>query len=86
MADYLIERRGLGGVEARFRSFSSSRDRHKNFALAFGTTLAEFEKDMLSTWWRLPPQGRRVTNGRLLELRGRHIAQGAFRSRPLSYG
>src|SRR6478672_7399946 len=38
MADYLIERRGLGGVEARFRSFSSSRDRNKNFALAFGTT------------------------------------------------
>jgi hypothetical protein len=38
MADYLIERRGLVGVEAYFRSFSRSRDRHKNFPLAFGTT------------------------------------------------
>jgi hypothetical protein len=36
MADYLIERRGLVGVEAYFRSFS--RSRHKNFPLAFGTT------------------------------------------------
>jgi len=57
MADYLIERRGLGGVEARFRSFSSSRDRNKNFALAFGTTLAEFEKDMLSHVVAAPAAG-----------------------------
>ena len=57
MADYLIERRGLVGVEAYFRSFSSSRDRNKNFALAFGTTLAEFEKDMLSHVVAAPAAG-----------------------------
>ena len=48
MADYLIERRGLSCVKAYFESFSDSRDRQRNFAIAFGTTLAEFEADVLA--------------------------------------
>ena len=48
MADYLIERRGLASVKAYFGSFSSSLDRQRNFALAFGMTRAEFEREVLA--------------------------------------
>ena len=48
MADTLIARRGLASVTAYFRSFSVSGDRQRNFALAFGTTIAEFERDVLA--------------------------------------
>jgi hypothetical protein len=57
MADYLIERRGLASVKAYFRSFSSSQDRQRNFALAFGTTLAEFEADVLAHRLAIPAAG-----------------------------
>jgi hypothetical protein len=48
MADYLVERRGFERLKRYFGSFSRSRDRHRNFEVAFGTTLAAFEGDMLT--------------------------------------
>jgi hypothetical protein len=48
MGDCLVERRrGLANVTAYFQAFSNSSDRQRNFAQAFGTTLAEFERDVL---------------------------------------
>jgi hypothetical protein len=57
MADYLIKRRGLARMKGYFRSFSTSRDRQRNFALAFGTTLAEFETDVLAHLLATPAAG-----------------------------
>ena len=48
MADYLVERRGFERMKSYFGSFSRSRDRHRNFEVAFGTTLAAFEGDVLT--------------------------------------
>ena len=48
MADYLVERRGFERMKRYFGSFSRSWDRHRNFEVAFGTTLAGFEGDVLS--------------------------------------
>ncbi len=57
MADALIGPRGLASATAYFRSFSSSRDREKNFALAFGITLAEFETAVLAYLLAAPAAG-----------------------------
>jgi hypothetical protein len=57
MADALIARRGLASATAYFRSFSGSRDRQKNFALAFGITLAEFETAVLAHLLAAPAAG-----------------------------
>ena len=57
MADYLIARRGLTCTKAYFRSFSSSHDRQRNFALAFGATLAEFETEVLAYLEAAPAAG-----------------------------
>ena len=48
MADYLVERRGFDELKRYFGSFARSRDRHRNFEVAFGTTLAAFEVDVLA--------------------------------------
>ena len=47
MADYLIGRHGLGRVKGYFEAFRRSPDRGDNFRLAFGGTLAEFEREVL---------------------------------------
>ena len=47
MADYLIERRGFDRMKRYFGSFAQSRDRQRNFTSAFGTSLAEFEVDVV---------------------------------------
>ena len=57
MADALIGHRGLASVTAYFRSFSVSRDRQRNFALAFGSTLTEFETAVLAHLLAAPAAG-----------------------------
>ncbi len=47
MADYLIGRAGLPRVKGYFQAFRRSPDRGDNFRLAFGGTLAEFEREVL---------------------------------------
>ena len=47
MADYLIERRGFDRMKRYFGSFARSKDRQRNFRSAFGSSLAEFELDVL---------------------------------------
>jgi hypothetical protein len=47
MADYLIGRQGLSRVKGYFEAFRRSPDRGDNFRLAFGGTLAEFEREVL---------------------------------------
>jgi len=48
MADYLVERNGLDRLKRYFGSFARSRDRQRNFQIAFGSTLAAFELDVLA--------------------------------------
>ena len=48
MADYLIQRDGFERVLDYFRAFASSQDRRANFARAFGQTLDEFEREILT--------------------------------------
>ncbi|MET0852462.1 MAG: hypothetical protein ABW020_15095 [Candidatus Rokuibacteriota bacterium] len=47
MTDYLIGRQGLARVKGYFGAFRGSSDRADNFRLAFGGTLAEFEREVL---------------------------------------
>jgi hypothetical protein len=46
-ADYLIEHHGIDRLRSYFGSFKRSVDRRGNFETAFGTTLGEFEADVL---------------------------------------
>ena len=48
MADYLVGRNGFDRLKVYFGSFARSRDRHRNFQVAFGSTLAAFELDVLA--------------------------------------
>jgi hypothetical protein len=48
MADYLIERDGLGRVVEYFSAFSKSQNRHLNFERAFGQSIDQFEREILS--------------------------------------
>ena len=48
MADYLVERNGFDRMKRYFGSFARSRDRQRNFRVAFGTTVAAFELDVLA--------------------------------------
>jgi hypothetical protein len=48
MADYLIERDGLGRVVAYFRSFADSQDRGRNFQAAFRQSVEQFEEEIIS--------------------------------------
>ncbi len=47
MADYLIERRGFDRMKRYFGSFLRSKDRQRNFHSAFGSSLDQFELDVL---------------------------------------
>ena len=47
MADYLIERDGLGSVIDYFRVFSKSQNRHANFERVFGQSIDQFEQEIL---------------------------------------
>ncbi|HEY7650766.1 MAG TPA: hypothetical protein VID04_17350 [Methylomirabilota bacterium] len=48
MADYLIQRDGLPRMVEYFRSFSTSLDRHQNFARTYGQSLEDFEQEILA--------------------------------------
>src|SRR5215470_9893839 len=48
MADYLIDRDGLGGVIDYFRAFSKSQNRHVNFERAFKQSIDQFEQEILT--------------------------------------
>ena len=48
MADYLIERDGLGRVVDYFRAFAKSQNRHVNFERAFKQSIEQFEGEILS--------------------------------------
>ena len=48
MADYLIERDGLGRVVEYFSAFAKSQNRHLNFERAFGQSIDQFEREILS--------------------------------------
>lgn len=48
MADYLIARHGFARLVDYFASFGTRRDRVDNFRRAFGQTLDEFEREILS--------------------------------------
>jgi hypothetical protein len=47
MADYLIERDGLGRVVDYFRAFAKSQNRHANFERAFKQSIDQFEQEIL---------------------------------------
>lgn len=47
MSDYLITKNGLPRVADYFRHFRGSRDRHANFARAFGQPIEGFEAEVL---------------------------------------
>jgi hypothetical protein len=47
MADYLIDRDGLGRVVDYFRAFAKSQDRHANFERAFRQSIDQFEREIL---------------------------------------
>jgi len=48
MTDYLIERNGFGRVVEYFRSFGTSQSPRENFGQAFGTSLDDFEREILT--------------------------------------
>jgi hypothetical protein len=48
MTDYLIERNGFGRVVEYFRSFGTSQSPRENFEQAFGTSLDDFEREILT--------------------------------------
>jgi hypothetical protein len=48
MSDYLIERHGFGRVVEYFRSFRTSQSPRENFEQAFGTSLDNFEREILA--------------------------------------
>ena len=48
MSDYLIERHGFARVVDYFRAFASSQDPRENFQRTFGTTLEDFESEILT--------------------------------------
>jgi hypothetical protein len=48
MSDYLIERHGFGRVVEYFRSFRTSQSPRENFEHAFGSSLDDFEREILT--------------------------------------
>jgi hypothetical protein len=48
MSDYLIARHGFGRVVEYFRSFGTSQSPRENFEQAFGTSLDDFEREILT--------------------------------------
>ncbi len=48
MTDYLIERNGFGRVVEYFRSFGTNQSPRENFEQAFGTSLDDFEREILT--------------------------------------
>ena len=48
MTDYLIQRNGFGRVVEYFRSFGTSQSPRENFEQAFGTSLDDFEREILT--------------------------------------
>jgi hypothetical protein len=48
MTDYLIERNGFGRVIEYFRSFGTNQSPRENFEQAFGTSLDDFEREILT--------------------------------------
>lgn len=48
MVDYLVERHGFARVVEYFRFFRASQSPGENFAMAFGTSLEQFEREILT--------------------------------------
>lgn len=55
MTDYLIERHGLASVVDYFRSFGTSQSPRENFQQAFGSSLDDFEREILTHLKRALP-------------------------------
>lgn len=49
-AELLLERHGLKAMVEYFRLFGTSMDKDANFALAFGRSLEDFDREFLTHW------------------------------------